>query len=646
MATATATTPATARILCCLCGVLIEPNSVNTCSACLASQSDITRGISTEATLHQCRGCGRWHKDAGKWIACELESRELMGLCLSHVSGLKHGNNNKQQERVRLVDAGWIWTEPHSMRLKVRLTVQRQVQQGTILQQSFTVTFIVRNQQCLECQAEFRQGSWTSLVQVRQRVRHKRTFLYLEQLILKQEAHRGCLRIETFRDGMDFYFPDKGKAARFIAFLENVCPIKVKTSKKLISTDLKSNIANFKYTNFVEICPLCKDDLLFLPVKLARNLGNIARLVLVKNISNVIHLIDPRTGQTASMTSDAFWREPVRPIITAARSRMTRYVVLGKDAVFLRPNASKRTTTRKQKSRLASLTLAREEDLGVNDQQCEERSHVGYLMKSGDVCLGYDLTDTNLADDEAETVRQEGNFPDVVVVRKLYGGAAMNERENRARAWRLQRLKVQAGEEEEGEVAGGRGGRGKRNGSAAIEDRNEMDEEEFMQEVEADKEMRLNINLYKNKDLAAKRSQTRKSQSEADQSMPSGGDAEMQQDDATSKNGDDDDDDDDQRITLDELLDSLALDDGADKDPETTPMMHANPDERGETGIVMSTTTTMYEEGARAAKDGLKYVSREEARTLQDKGTAAVVVVQDGESSRTTPLEKDFGDDL
>ena len=85
----------------------------------------------------------------------------------------------------------WIWTEPHSMRLKVRLTIQKEVQKGTILQQAFTVIYVVRNQQCIECQAEFRQGSWKSLVQIRQRVSHKRTFLYLEQLILKHGGE-GC----------------------------------------------------------------------------------------------------------------------------------------------------------------------------------------------------------------------------------------------------------------------------------------------------------------------------------------------------------------------------------------------------------------------------------------------------------------------
>jgi nonsense-mediated mRNA decay protein 3 len=159
-------------------------------------------------------------------MACDLESRELMTLCLKNVNGLN--KNASSEDKVRLVDAGWVWTEPHSMRLKVRLTVQKEVQTGTILQQSFVVEFIVRNQQCVECQAEFRTGSWKSLVQVRQRVSHKRTFLYLEQLILKHEAHRGALSIETFRDGMDFYFPDKSKAARFVSFLESVVPVKVR----------------------------------------------------------------------------------------------------------------------------------------------------------------------------------------------------------------------------------------------------------------------------------------------------------------------------------------------------------------------------------------------------------------------------------
>ena len=39
--------------------------------------------------------------------------------------------------QVKLVDAGFVWTEPHSRRLKVKLTIQKEVLNGAILQQTF-----------------------------------------------------------------------------------------------------------------------------------------------------------------------------------------------------------------------------------------------------------------------------------------------------------------------------------------------------------------------------------------------------------------------------------------------------------------------------------------------------------------------------
>ena len=584
------------NVLCCMCGVSIAPNPSNTCASCLASKADVTRGISTEATLHQCRGCQRWHKDAGKWLGCELESRELMSLCLSKVSGLS--GRNASGDKVRVVDAGWVWTEPHSMRLKVRLTVQKEVQAGTILQQSFVVVFVVRNQQCIECQAEFRQGSWKSLVQVRQRVNHKRTFLYLEQLILKHGAHRGCLSIETFRDGMDFYFPDKGKAARFISFLENVVPIKTKVSKKLISTDDKSNVSNYKYTNYVEICPLCKDDLLYLPSKTARNLGNISRLVMVKNISNVIQLIDPLSGQTAAMSPEVFWRDPLRPVITAARSRLTRYIVLGKEAVALERNVSKKGTSKRNRNKLAAVILAKEEDLGINDVQYEERSHLGYLMRSGDVNEGYDLKELQFVDDDAEEDRSAGKLPDVVVVRKLYGGVATNEADAaKKRIFRLQRLDVDVAESMRSRSA------------KKDQEMEDMDEEDFLREVEADKEMRVNMNLYKSELLAKKE--------EGEGEGGDGNGANGSDNNAKSNIDNDEEDDDDQQVKLDELLDGLVLSDGPDK-----PMADAG-------GVAKTDEFGMqyYEEGEKATKDGINYAGRDEARQMESKDAAKPVNV-------------------
>lgn len=117
-----------------------------------------------------------------------LESKELMTICLRKVVGLS---------KVKLTDAVWIWTEPHSMRLKIKLTVQKEVVNGAVLQQAAVVEFIIRNQQCKACEAAFAQGNWHAVVQVRQRVSHKRTFFFLEQLILKHESHMECIKIEV-----------------------------------------------------------------------------------------------------------------------------------------------------------------------------------------------------------------------------------------------------------------------------------------------------------------------------------------------------------------------------------------------------------------------------------------------------------------
>jgi nonsense-mediated mRNA decay protein 3 len=67
---------------------------------------------------------------------------------------------------VRLVDASWVWTEPHSRRLKLKLTVQKEVFAGTILQQVFVVEFVVAGEQCKDCEQFEAKDTWTAVVQV------------------------------------------------------------------------------------------------------------------------------------------------------------------------------------------------------------------------------------------------------------------------------------------------------------------------------------------------------------------------------------------------------------------------------------------------------------------------------------------------
>ena len=45
---------------------------------------------------------------------CSRESKELLGICLKKIRGL---------QRVKLLDAAFIWTEEHSRRIKLKLTI-------------------------------------------------------------------------------------------------------------------------------------------------------------------------------------------------------------------------------------------------------------------------------------------------------------------------------------------------------------------------------------------------------------------------------------------------------------------------------------------------------------------------------------------
>lgn len=148
--------------LCCTCGTPIQPNSANMCMGCIRKDIDITEGLVKQITLPNCRSCERYLSVTGQqWIHAPYESKELLGLCLKKC---------KFPNSVKLIDAGFLWTEPHSKRLKIKVTIQKQVYAATILQQVYTVDAVLCNQQCPDCQKIMAKNTWKAVVQVRQKV--------------------------------------------------------------------------------------------------------------------------------------------------------------------------------------------------------------------------------------------------------------------------------------------------------------------------------------------------------------------------------------------------------------------------------------------------------------------------------------------
>lgn len=453
-----------ATILCCNCGAPIDGTTAAgaLCYDCVKLTVDISQGIQREAVLNFCRDCDRWLLPPSSWVAAAPESRELLALCLKKLKGL---------HKIRIVDASFVWTEPHSRRVKVKLTVQDSVSDGVLLQQSFEVVYIVAYQQCPECAKSYTANVWRASVQVRQKVLHKRTFLFLEQLILKHGAHRETLNIKEAKDGIDFFFSARNQAEKFVDFLTSVVPVKVKKSQELISQDIHTSVKSYKFTYSVELVPICKDDLVALPIKLAKQLGNISPLVLCHRIGTSVNFLDPNTLQTADLSSPIYWRAPF--VSLADAKELVEFIVLD----------SEPTGPSKGRWLVSEVTVARAVDLGVNDKTYSVRTHLGHFLNAGDSVMGYMLTGTNFNNPQFEDIEESNTYgsriPDVVLVKKHW--PRKNKHKNRK--WRLKRMA-----KDEGELLP----------KKSDQERMDNEYELFLRDVEEDEELRAALTLYKN----------------------------------------------------------------------------------------------------------------------------------------------------
>lgn len=521
-----------------------------------------------------CRGCERFASPPNAWIVAQPESRELLAICLKKIA--------RPLMKVRLIDAAFIWTEPHSRRIKVKITVQKEVLANTVLQQTFVLTLVVHTGQCPSCTRLAAKNTWKATVQVRQKVTHKRTFLWLEQLILKHNAHKDTINISEKRDGLDFFYTERNHAIKMVEFLAGVVPVRSKGSEQLISTDTHSGTANYKFTYSVEIVPICKDDLVCIPRPLAKSWGNISPLTICSRVGNSMHLLDPMTLQQTDVTAPIYWRTPFESLATVAD--MVEFVIL--DIEPSGPVRGKYVLADAQVTRASHTTNQMEEDGTGDDGIYHTRTHLGGILQPGDTVLGYHLTNSNFNNEAFEGL-DEQRIPDVILVRKTYPN---RRKKAKPRNWKLRSIAKEA--EDVGENTLGRGALGRRGGN---DQKNvERDYEMFLRELEEDQEMRREVNLYKvSEQPAAGTADPQGTDADGDVGM-GGGNArapgsglkggkrrtgaraaaeaamDVEEDEGMAADGEDDEDDDEddgyQDIDVNELLDDLdALELGGDE---------------------------------------------------------------------------------
>ncbi|CAG0897405.1 unnamed protein product [Darwinula stevensoni] len=366
-----------------------------------------------------------------QWVKAALESRELLAMCLKRLKGLN---------QVHLVDASFVWTEPHSKRIKLKLKIQKEVLNGAILEQTFIVEFTVASQMCDGCRRVENKDYWKALVQVRQKAEHKRTFYYLEQLILKHNAHENTIGIQPKHDGLDFFYASENLAKKMVDFLTTVVPCRWQQSKELISHDIRSNTYHYKYTYSVEIVPVCKDNVVCLPKQLAHNLGGMNPICIVSRVTHSIHLIDPQTAQVADLNGNVFWRSPFQSLCSP--KQLTEFMVMNVEIIPY----NERTSFPGQgplsnKHQVADIWVVKSSELGMEPTTVHTRSHMGHILKPGDL--------------------------------KVYADKALR---NRRRKWKLRHMQ------------------GVDDADAASDNREYTD---FLEDLEEDPLIRQGVNIYK-----------------------------------------------------------------------------------------------------------------------------------------------------
>uniref|UniRef100_A0A8D3ANT6 60S ribosomal export protein NMD3 n=1 Tax=Scophthalmus maximus TaxID=52904 RepID=A0A8D3ANT6_SCOMX len=426
---------------------LFPPNPANMCVACLRTQVDISEGIPKQVTVQFCKQCERYLQPPTTWMSCALESRELLSLCLKKVKSSMSKVSNTC--------------------CNLFLYLPLQVMNGAILQQVFVIEFVIQYQMCDDCHRVEAKDFWKAVVQVRQKTAHKKTFYYLEQLILKHKLHQNALNIKEINEGIDFYYSTKQHAQKMVDFLQCTVPCRSKTSQRLISHDIHSNTFNYKSTYSMEIVPVCKDNVVCLSPRLAQSLGNMGQLCVCTRVTSTIHLIDPKTLQIAEVDGNTYWRNPFNSLCNPRQ--LEEFIVMDID-IIRDQKLGAGAGLRSNKHTLAELWVQKTSEMDTS-QQYHCRTFLGHLLNIGDLVMGFDFANSNINDEHLNKMNPH-HLPDVVLIKKSYDRSRRAKRRN----WKLQEMSKD------------------REGMDTDDERQYQD---FLEDLEEDPALRKNVNIYR-----------------------------------------------------------------------------------------------------------------------------------------------------
>ena len=455
------------KIVCCLCSAVIDANPRGTCEACLKKSLNIKTCIPTEFELVYCKECHRFLRPP--YVKIERESADMMKLCLSRIKSY--------DKKIKIIDSNFIYTEPHSKVIKIKITIQKEIEKN-ILSQDLIIEFKEKWNLCRDCQKLQTPHTWASCVQIRQRVPHKKTMLYLEQIILKNKMQKSSLYFEEANDGFDFFFSTRRAGEIFSNWIATVVPSKITYTKKYVS------LSTSTFTYLVDVANVAKYDLFLLDKESYKKLGGIGPLLICTRLSSRTIFEDPRTFNHLYLDGNTFFKYKFNKFCNS--NQLTEFLVLdvyeeidynfgcinnnknsGKNDKKKKKGKKKKNRKNKDESDSEeekeennnineiseedTISLSTNYEKGVKDKEkkieeekehilkcrktfiklirnnnekdkgeiIEIKSHLAEVIKPGDIYLGYDLRTINLDSENSAYLEANINkLPDVILARK------------------------------------------------------------------------------------------------------------------------------------------------------------------------------------------------------------------------------------
>lgn len=420
------------KIVCCLCSAVIDANPTGICDACAKKNIDITTGFPKEFVLIFCKQCKRYNRPP--WIHIERESQEMMSFCLSKLKSFSH--------KFKIIDSSFIFTEPHSRIIKIKITIQKELDKNLVTQ-DVIINYKEENILCRDCQKLQTPHIWVSCVQIRQRVPHKRTLMYLEQIILKNKMQEKALSIKEVNEGVDFYFTSKRDGELFTEFIASVVPTKITHSKKYVS------MSTTTFTFLLDIANVAKYDLFIMDDETMKHFGGIGPLLLCTRLSSRTSFIDLISYKTIDIDANIFFKYKFNNFVNT--NFLTEFNILDvqEDIDYQKKYKKNNLEDNNNNNDDSSIAGSSIKSISTNYQkngekeQIEEKnnierikninikvmrddgeifditSHLALKIKPGDTYYGYDLERINFHGFNEEFMDAYKNLiPNIILIRK------------------------------------------------------------------------------------------------------------------------------------------------------------------------------------------------------------------------------------